>query len=92
MTRFLMALAALIVVFAVVSISTQSAYACDPNPCPKKRLAKQKKAEQPRELNRLAAGPNWPQMSGDDERLVLMLAADWRLLPTGSKRQYRQAV
>jgi hypothetical protein len=52
MTKFLMALAALIVVFAVVSISTQSTYACDPNPCRKKHSAKQKKTEQPRELNR----------------------------------------
>jgi hypothetical protein len=40
MTKFLMALAALIVVFAVVSISTQSSYACDPNPCPKTKAAK----------------------------------------------------
>jgi len=42
MTKILMALAALIVVFAVVSISTQSTYACDPNPCPKKHLAKKR--------------------------------------------------
>jgi hypothetical protein len=40
MTKFLMALVALIVVFAVVSISTQSAYACDPNPCKVKKTAK----------------------------------------------------
>jgi hypothetical protein len=40
MTKFLMALAALIVVFAVVSISTQSAYACDPSPCKVKKTAK----------------------------------------------------
>jgi hypothetical protein len=40
MTKFLMALVVLIVVFAVVSISTQSTYACDPNPCPKTKPVK----------------------------------------------------